>query len=666
MKKLICTFACLWLLPNVCFAGTNSSTQCFNDEDSFVVAASVKLGHEEKKNLGAGKGGNKPVTEDEYQPREDFKKECHKFKQCPQHYRCDNGTCVPKDPCDPNPCSGTLPSCTATGIGTYKCSCTSTSCGAGKKCSGGACTNCSAGEVCNCPTGQIANGSGGCKQNPCSPNPCSGSTPTCTLSGGNASCICTSTSCGGGKACNGSGCYNCTAGQTCNCPSGEVANGSGGCKNADPCFGITCSSGKRCSNGSCINCNLGQDCGCSDFGQISSGSGSCKSPDPCEGVTCPAGKKCNGGNCVNCTKGETCGCTAKKKADGSGNCTCQSPIPDWNGTECYLDTCGTCKSYEYCLNQKCVLQAGRCYTKADCLSEHLCKSNSCVPGCAVDADCNSSRNCYSGTCNTPCTQLKPCTNSKYPNCGGTTPGLSGRKAGYYCYCNSTSCGTGYECAGTNTYNTPNNTTRCVSTTCTRDSDCSAYKNCYNGQCKTACEYSNPCTNSRYPRCLTTTPGTGGRKAGYYCMCQGASCGSGYTCPSSYGYSSANTNRSDSNLCQVEKTTGPCTKDMDCPYSYQNCVSGECKYYCSYNSPCTNSKYPNCVNTSGVNGKRGGYYCNCTSSSCGSGYSCGDSYVSYDKNTPNSNKCKIATTEKCTTNDDCSSEKYCSGGWCIFK
>ena len=387
-------------------------------------------------------------------------------------------------------------------------------------------------------------------------------------------CRCTSSSCGAGRFCSGGSCSVCAAGERCNCPSGYEADGSGGCRSSDKCLGVTCSSGKRCdsSTGTCVNCALGQDCGCSDYGKISNGTGGCKSSDPCSGVSCPAGQKCSLGACVNCPNTEVCGCSAGKYADAAGGCKCKAPTPDWDGTKCYLDTCKTCQSFEYCKDNKCVLQVGKCYTTADCATEHYCLLHACVPGCENDADCNAPKNCYGGVCKTACEHLSPCTDPKYPKCYSSWHGAAGHEYGYYCKCSSSSCGEGLECRSNDYINNTPDSGLCKAPTCSTDADCDAPKNCYGGVCKTACEHLSPCTDPKYPKCYSSWHGAAGHEYGYYCKCSSSSCGEGYTCDSNISYSS---NIPDSGMCKVARTE-TCTTDADCS-AEKRCSDGWCVF-----------------------------------------------------------------------------------------
>lgn len=86
------------------------------------------------------------------------------------------------------------------------------------------------------------------------------------------------------------------------------------------CNPETCTKGKRCVNDSCLNCSFGEVCGCPS-GQISSELGTC--------IACPANATCSGGN-VTCAigyykSGRSCikcptGCTACSNASTCTGC----------------------------------------------------------------------------------------------------------------------------------------------------------------------------------------------------------------------------------------------------------------------------------------------------------------------------------------------------------
>lgn len=115
-----------------------------------------------------------------------------------------------------------------------------------------------------------------------------------------------------------------------------------------------------------------------------------------------------------------------------------------------------------------------------------------------------------------------------------------------------------------------------------------------------------------------------------------------------------------NRCSSHSCVPGCDSDDQCGYG-ESCVSGLCQTACS-NSPCTNPKYPTC-SPYGQD-----YLCECTSSSCPSGYYCKGWTVGggYTTGSPDSGLCK---PNRCQTNNDC--PKYgqtcnTSTGTCEFR
>ena len=269
------------------------------------------------------------------------------------------------------------------------CRCTETSCGEGAQCVNGSCKNCTKGTQCNCPSGKLADGKGACEApNYCSPNPCRGTTPLCTQNSripGGYACGCSSSSCGAGYRCSvpcdavRQVCvtdpssaqvliYNCTfcedGATDCNCPSGQVADGKGGCranctvgqtdcpmcedgqvydgtKCRMPCDGVICPSGYQCQNGdgtACCTtkCYRGQlNCPECLSGQLYDGT---KCRYPCDGVICPAGKTCVNGNGKGCcvTATDTTEEQNIDKLDKINNvdCSCEPGYSDMTGKSC--------------------------------------------------------------------------------------------------------------------------------------------------------------------------------------------------------------------------------------------------------------------------------------------------------------------------------------------
>jgi hypothetical protein len=241
-------------------------------------------------------------------PKEKY--ECTKNADCSGTYVCRSNKCV--DPC--------------TGV----------SCAAGKKCSAGSCVSCAAGATdCKCSSPAVANGSGGCID-ACSPNRCASATPSCTRTGNGTSysCSCTASSCGAGKQCSGSSCTNCAVNTQCTCPSGQVANGAGGCMTPGCSGNSDCGAGKQCLNAgttsaSCQNCGANAQCTCPS-GYLANGSGGCVKPVCTDNTTCGAGRQCidpgkYNAKCDPCPSGTQCTCPAGQEADGSGGCKTKTP-----------------------------------------------------------------------------------------------------------------------------------------------------------------------------------------------------------------------------------------------------------------------------------------------------------------------------------------------------
>ena len=436
---------------------------------------------------------------------------------------------------------------------------------------------------------------------------------------------------------------------------------------------VSCPDAKRCEDGECVNCSAGSDCGCYDDDATANGDGVCE-PNIHE---CDPGKEYNTDtrSCENCAEDADCGCFDQGGyADGNGGCRiiCED-WEYWDGSKCVpavgaCETSDDCVSGNYCLDHSCV---PGCDSDDDC-TDGFCENNKCTSSCRNDDDCSGYKNCYDGKCQTSCDYYQPCTNPKYPKCYDfASTSTDGHKYGWYCDCNSSSCGDGMICDNGYSYRSENHNKAdpgyCKEKggTCTQNSDCPIYNNCINGTCTDPCD-PNPCTNPKYPNCQqTASGGPNGEQYGFLCNCSYLSCGSGMDCNSKY--SKEYYNKTDPGFCEPIKTT--CTKDSDCSGSYENCYDGVCKKPCDDN-PCTNSKYPTCSNVWDGGDHYYGYVCKCTSSSCGNmlSYKCEttSSGVSYDTNTPDSRLCKVLQTEQCSTDDDCSAEKECFAGYCIFR
>ncbi len=275
-----------------------------NDSHAFRLAKSVKLGRDTSSrrmpDIKSSYSSSLPSKE---------KYECVKDADCAGTLVCRSNKCI--DPC--------------TGV----------ACPGGQKCSVGKCVSCSRGESCGCSSLNVSNGSGACFD-PCNPNRCTSTTPSCSRSGANYSCACTSTSCGAGKKCSGSSCTNCSANESCNCPSGQKANGSGGCATVACSGNSDCGAGKQCANAGttsayCYNCSANTQCTCPS-GQLSNGSGGCVRPVCTDNTTCGAGRQCidpgkYNAACDPCPSGSQCTCPSGQVADGTGGCREQKGCP---------------------------------------------------------------------------------------------------------------------------------------------------------------------------------------------------------------------------------------------------------------------------------------------------------------------------------------------------
>lgn len=334
------------------FSGERAQAAVFDETASYKIAASQKLGMMSEFGIKAGKGRSAKDID-----------------------LCKDITCPDKTPCTEE-------------NGEAVCRCTETSCGQGAECVNGDCVNCAKGEQCNCPDGKKADGKGACEApNYCEPNPCRGTTPKCTqsslMSSGYA-CGCTNTSCGAGNSCSVPcdalrlicvmnpadakvliyNCAPCQKGATdCRCPSGQVADGEGGCSAnctagqtdcplcADgevfdgtecrmPCKGVKCPSGYECQNGDgvgccVVKCQKGQtDCPLCSSGQIYDGT---KCRMPCTGVTCPVGQSCINGTGKGCcvSDGTETDCSCKAGYTDMTNKTCPSGQRKEVGISCY-------------------------------------------------------------------------------------------------------------------------------------------------------------------------------------------------------------------------------------------------------------------------------------------------------------------------------------------
>ena len=487
-------------------------------------------------------------------------------------------------------------------------------CPNGNKCdnagkSNATCTPCAKGETCTCTGGMVSDGNGGCEFG-CefsSASACKSGTDNCSncsMSGGCYFCsscdtgfelsgsICSPKACPTGaspnprcslgqKTVNTSDycgysvcqkCVNCAAGDSnCgSCPAGQIPNGNGGCKSADPCADVTCDGGKICSAGSCV---------CPSDKPYSSG-GQCR--ECTTDSHCGATQECSNYQCVDLNCG-TCETLSNHSCKTIADC-CVSDASCKANEKCIDNKCEEqcgCESFEYCKGGKCYLQAGRCYDDSNCINSDKCVSHSCVNACSPNpcsgttprcissshqANCRcSSTSCpsgyacdsWSGVCkSTTCTSDNDCVDTKKcsggecvdpcsPNpCSGTTPRCISSSHQANCRCSSTSCPSGYACDSWGGV--------CKATACTSDNDCVDTKKCSGGECVDPCS-PNPCSGTT-PRCISSSHQAN-------CRCSSTSCPSGYACSSWDG------------VCKIA-TTEKCTTNDDCS-AEKTCSNGYC-------------------------------------------------------------------------------------------
>ena len=172
-------------------------------------AAAIKLGnmsneaHTVSKEMGPTSGKEKL--------------ECTRDSDCASTQRCNMNSNKCVDTCSMVSCIGGR-YCLAEGNHSYSCKgcLTNSHCSADKKCSNYSCVDVCSGVTCN-------------------------SGKQCKASGTNSytcvDCV-TDSNCAAGNKCSGNSCVACTEGDACRCPTGEVADGTGGCKASIP---ATCS-----------------------------------------------------------------------------------------------------------------------------------------------------------------------------------------------------------------------------------------------------------------------------------------------------------------------------------------------------------------------------------------------------------------------------------------
>ena len=467
-----------------------------------------------------------------------------------------------------------------------QCICpSSVSCSAGQYVSGDcSCKSCQENDTdrnkCGCPGNTVPDGSGSCycktkktcgegysfdSTNTCECVPCTdnnscdnpcpeGSFPN---GSGCGTYVCTDDSnCDAGNKCENGGtesaqCVSCGKNEQCNCPDGQLSDGSGKCVPVVCKTGLVCSdsvtaqccdAGMQCVNPDtvesyCAACEVDTQCTCPD-GYLVNSAGKCVKPVCAKDGDCANGNKCdNAGKstatCTPCDEGETCTCTGGMIADGKGGCK----------FGCEFASESACKSgTANCSN--CALTAG-CYVCTGCGNGYQIDGSSCSPkkcpdGYATDVSCDTSKgytystNGYSGgkVCG-------KCVAAACPDGYSTT---------------KTSCRRYNEKLETNGYSGGAACGKCVMKTCAEidssyktscpagagkynvatgsDGDCYTCKLCDNSQCADSykCVDGN-CTPVciGVTECQGTTPECTGYNHAYVCECNDSSCPSGQYC-----------------------------------------------------------------------------------------------------------------------------------------
>ncbi len=444
-------------------------------------------------------------------------------------------------------------------------------------------------------------------------NPCAAGCKKCTAADACIECeaaydlengMCKAKDCGEGMY------LNAETGECLSCPA-ECATCTNVANSSETTQCVTCADGYHMENGICVangcaDMNLATECAANEkktaAGTATNGE-QCYTCEPqCrKDADCDGTQKCSpDGECVlkTCAEmGYETSCPAgnlkNEAAVGSdGMCyTCQNPAKDcpadkpaWDGKKCVQCTANShCESYEYCKDNQCVLQAGKCYTSNDCTNADYCKDHSCVPACD-------------------------------PNpCSGQQPRCVGSSHSYFCTCTSTSCPSGYSCNGDSPFD-------CKSNTCKSDNDCVAKKMCSGGKCVDPCD-PNPCSG-KTPKCLTVTHKP-------VCYCTTTSCGEGYECETTRCKPltcKTNADCHDKKMCSGGKCVDPCEKNP-CSGQQPRCVSSNHSYFCSCTSKSCPSGYM-CSSNSPFNCKVATTEKCTTDDDCSADKKCSDGYCVY--------------------------------------
>ncbi|TNE50634.1 MAG: hypothetical protein EP343_07155, partial [Deltaproteobacteria bacterium] len=511
------------------------------------------------------------------------------------------GTCT-QNPCDPNPCTTQDRQLCRFENGKHTCECNAGThdekgqCVADQTCQKNTCKGhgvcqqqgktltcrCNEGyigtfcEQCDQSKGYHPDGTGGCTDDPCLPNPCKTPHQTrCLAQNGSTQCQCDAgyhlengacapdescqpNSCNGHGACKvsqGKVSCTCTTGYTgdscdkCDQTNNYHPDGKGGCTN-DPCTPNPC---KATNQTRCKANGLKAECLC-DVGTHDE-NGTCVADKKCQTNTCNQQGKCseqNGQVFCKCDTGYTgTFCNSCDKAnnyhdDGKGGCTNDPCTPN----PCQSPNQGVCTASG--VQHSCACNVGYHLDTNGCVKDEVCQSGTClghgtcsvVKGKTV-CQCNTG---YLGSDCSQCDKAKsyhpdgkggctndPCTPNPCKDANKTVCKASGQQ--YAC-----SCDTGYH---------PDGVGGCTNDPCTPDPCIAQNKACRvtQGQAECyvpPCNDNNPCTEDKVVqgKCQSTSLPNG-------TSCTTSLCKTGQTC--------------QQGVCQTGQTrvcndNNPCTRD----------------------------------------------------------------------------------------------------------
>jgi len=265
---------------------------------------------------------------------------------CASGWHADGAGGCTQDPCTPNPCVAVGQTTCSTGDGgAAVCTCDDDyhpdgagcaldevcgedSCGHGDCSVVGGLVTCAcepgwAAPGCDdCAAGWHDDGSGGCTQDPCLPNPCTDAGRTvCTANG---------------------------ASHVCACDDGLHEDGVGGCTD-DPCLPHPCDASQACreagGQAECYTPQCDDDNPCTDDAYLD---GACHFEDrgdgaPCSDTVCTSGQTCTGGVCgggepVDCADDDPCTVDTCVDPTGCAHDVDEDIVPS-DGVTCTVDSC---------------------------------------------------------------------------------------------------------------------------------------------------------------------------------------------------------------------------------------------------------------------------------------------------------------------------------------